>query len=352
MKKRLLLFLLVMIALTSVAQESNEHTEELEREWQAAIGRITQRLAETNAQAAAGDSTALAYVASLESQMAYVYFQCYKDYSRALPWVHSCVNRQVNMTVQTSGSDVEDMNAKWAREDIAKAYTMMALYYANGWAEVPKDPQQTFFWCKKAAEYGDEQGRFMLAEYYSDGVGVEQDNAQAVYWYEKILENEQHYKYVDALFNLGLIYYYGQGVAEDEKKAFELWLAAAKRGYTNAYRNVALWYHTGTGVKRNYEQAVEWAKKGSEIGDGGCTFILGVIHYRGQSVKRNYDKAFELFLMAAEQGYTDACQAVAECYYYGRGVERDYSQAKEWCQKGVDSGDEEAVKLMKKLKNK
>lgn len=300
--RRLFTLLLCGFATISVAtaQQLKTLSPEYEQEYRETTERISQRLEAAMAKLEKGDSTALAEVASLESSMAFVLIQSKNDYRSALPWVR----RSIARNAQQVPPDFKD--------DIARAYTMMALYYGYGFAGIEKDPIKAFELHEKAASMGDPQG----------------------------------------MFELGLAYQLGEVVAADEKKAFEWWLASAENDGYEAYRNVAIGYYLGSGVKRNYVEAVKWAEKGMDVHDEYCTFILGIAYYKGQGVKRDYDKAFGFFNLAVRQGESTANQAIAECYYYGRGVERDYEQAKIWCQRGIDAEDEEAVKFMKKLKNK
>ena len=301
MKKLFLSLLLgVMMAYSATAQEQSTMSPEYEREYHATIERISQRLDAAMTKLEAGDSTALAEVASLESSMAYVFIQMKEDYESALPWVRRCIERNA------------DLSEPHYKSDIAKAHMMMSLYYRCGLAGIEKDSVKSFEWYEKAAHMGDSQG----------------------------------------MFELGLAYHYGEVVEANERKAFEWWLASANDGFYDAYRNVAIGYYFGNGVKRDYTKAAQWAEKGVDADDGYCTLMLGIAHYKGQGVKRNYEKAFGWFNLSVRQGEPSANQALAECYYYGRGVERDYEQAKILCQRGVELEDEEAVKFMKKLRNK
>ncbi len=301
MKRLTTLLLCGFVAISAAtAQEIKTLSPEYEQNYRETVERITQRLEAAMAKLEAGDSTALAEVASLESSMAFVIIQSKEDYQSALPWVRRCIARNA------------DTSNPAFKSDIAKAYMMMSIYYNCGLAGIEKDSIKTFEWYEKAAHMGDPQG----------------------------------------MFELGLAYHYGEVVAADEKKAFEWWLASANNDFYDAYRNVAIAYYFGSGVKRNYAEAIKWSEKGVDADDGYCALMLGIAYYKGQGVKRDYDKAFGFFNLSVRQGEPSANQALAECYYYGRGVKRDYEQAKEWCQRGVVLEDEEAVKFMKKLKNK
>ena len=61
-----------------------------------------------------------------------------------------------------------------------------------------------------------------------------------------------------AQFNLGLMYYRGQGVAEDDGKAARWYRAAAEQGDTSAQYLLGLMYYKGEGVPKDYVLAHMW----------------------------------------------------------------------------------------------
>ena len=61
-----------------------------------------------------------------------------------------------------------------------------------------------------------------------------------------------------AQFNLGVLYFNGQGVSYDPGEAVEWYRAAADQGYGPAQANLALMYETGQGLLQNYVEAYKW----------------------------------------------------------------------------------------------
>ena len=106
--------------------------------------------------------------------------------------------------------------------------------------------------------------------------------------------------YADAQFNLGLAYYRGEGVSEDETQAIYWWRKAAEQGYAHAQYGLGEAYNQGKGVPQDYVQAVYWLRE------------------------------------AAEQGYADAQSHLGLCYYNGEGVPQDYKQAVYWYRKAAN----------------
>jgi len=66
--------------------------------------------------------------------------------------------------------------------------------------------------------------------------------------------------------NLGVCYYYGNGIRKDYDKAADWFAKAAEQGNANAQKNLGLCYYDGDGVCQDYEKAVHWLSKAEEQG--------------------------------------------------------------------------------------
>lgn len=73
-----------------------------------------------------------------------------------------------------------------------------------------------------------------------------------------------------AQFNLGLLYYEGQGVPQDYAEAARWFQSAADQGYSRAQRNLGNMYGVGQGVKRDSQQAYKWLSLCAASGDNKC----------------------------------------------------------------------------------
>ena|SRR5689334_11268043 len=73
-----------------------------------------------------------------------------------------------------------------------------------------------------------------------------------------------------AQFNLGLMYYDGQGVPQDYSQASNWFLRSAEQGYEKAQLNLGAMYGIGKGVKRDYVQAYKWLNLCAAQGDSKC----------------------------------------------------------------------------------
>ena len=61
-----------------------------------------------------------------------------------------------------------------------------------------------------------------------------------------------------AQYNLGVMYYNGQGVPQDYKEAVRLYRLAAEQGLARAQSNLGVMYRKGRGVPQDYKEADKW----------------------------------------------------------------------------------------------
>lgn len=81
--------------------------------------------------------------------------------------------------------------------------------------------------------------------------GLKKDYTEAKNWFSKAAEQGQ----AKAQFNLGVLYFNGQGVKQDYFKAAEWHQKAAEQGYADAQYNLAKIYYLGKGVKQDFVNA-------------------------------------------------------------------------------------------------
>ena len=106
-------------------------------------------------------------------------------------------------------------------------------------------------------------------------------------------------------FDAGLEAY----VAGDYETAYEIWLSFAEQGDARAQYNLGDMYYFGQGVAQDYEEAVRWYRTAAEQGDVDAQYILGFMHVTHQGGKRDYVSAHMWFYIAARNGDSDAVTA-------------------------------------------
>lgn len=135
---------------------------------------------------------------------------------------------------------------------------MRSWYNLTQEAASPMEPMKQE--CSPEAE---EHWRLGMA--YYNGDGVEQDDDQAFYWFQKAAEqgHPEAQNMLGDCYNFGLFL----KVNEDENQAFFWYQKAAEQGNSNSQCNLGYCYANGTGVEQDHKQAVYWFKKAAEQGD-------------------------------------------------------------------------------------
>lgn len=104
----------------------------------------------------------------------------------------------------------------------------------------------------------------------------------------------------------GRMYYKGDGVPQDYKKAFEAYSEAAKKGDLIAQSMLGAMYYTGKGVPKDHRKAFEAFKTAAEKGFDVAQYRLGYLHEYGIGTPQDHKSALKWLRRAAEQGNSDA----------------------------------------------
>ena len=116
----------------------------------------------------------------------------------------------------------------------------------------------------------------------------------------------------------------------------------AAQGDIVAQYNLGLMYFAGQGVPQDYGQAAKWFRKAAERGDAPAQYSLGLIYQAGQGVGRDALEAAMWYRKAAEQGYVYAQSILGFMYGDGEGVPTDYVEAYLWLSLAAAAGDGDA----------
>ena len=102
-------------------------------------------------------------------------------------------------------------------------------------------------WYRLAADQGDASAQYNLGGRYANGLGVPQDEAEAVRWYRLAADQGN----ASAQYNLGLRYANGEGVLKDDAEAVRWYRLSADQGDASAQNNLGLRYDNGEGVLKD-----------------------------------------------------------------------------------------------------
>ena len=113
-------------------------------------------------------------------------------------------------------------------------------------------------------------------------------------------------------FNLGVMYEDGLGVKQDDFEAMNWFRKAAEQGHANAQANLGSAYGAGRGVRQDDIEAVKWVKKAAENGSADGQFKLGLAYLIGLGIQKDRTFAKEWFGKACDNGNQQGCE------YYGK----------------------------------
>ena len=130
----------------------------------------------------------------------------------------------------------------------------MILFLISGMLVLPAFAQDDIDQLRLKADQGDATAQNNLGFRYGYGIGVPQDDKEAVRWYRLAAEQG----HASSQFNLGLMYDNGQGVPQDYKEAVRWYRLAAEQGDSDAQNNLGVMYDNGQGVPQDYSQAHIW----------------------------------------------------------------------------------------------
>ena len=95
---------------------------------------------------------------------------------------------------------------------------------------------------------------------------------------------------------------YGRG---DYATAYRLFRSLAEQSDAEAQFYLGLMYYHGEGVAQDYKEAMKWYGKAAEQGDAEAQYILGAMYYLGEGVAQDYVKAHMWLNISSANGYDD-----------------------------------------------
>lgn len=130
-----------------------------------------------------------------------------------------------------------------------------------------------------------------------------------------------------SLYNQGLLYEYGKGMAVNFNQARVSYEKAAKQGYREAMAQLGGMYLNGSLGGRNVEQAFQWYKRAAELDQPIALYQMGLFSETGIGTKIDFAAAIQYYQHAARIGDEKAKIALARMYQYGLGVEKNLAYA-------------------------
>ncbi len=206
-------------------------------------------------------------------------------------------------------------------------------------------------WVRKYADAGDGDACYLLAGFYTEGVGVEHNYTKAMNLLMKdgeILINK-HAKENEAIEELFSLYDSGKLSAEEMTTLLK-WLeeAADKTNDGDLMAGIGYIYtNKENATKKDYTKAMAWSAKSADKGNPTGFYNIGYLYANGLGVMKDDKKGFEWVMKAAAKGDRVAMQTISEFYEKGLGVPHNHQAAVEWKAKAKAGLKEDEQKGMK-----
>ncbi|KAG2387181.1 hypothetical protein C9374_001513 [Naegleria lovaniensis] len=175
----------------------------------------------------------------------------------------------------------------------------------------------------------------MLGNIYSNGPnGIDVDYHLAKEYYEMAAAQN----YSSGFHNLGNLYYYGNGVEQNYTKAKEYFELAAQKNhhdfkcnkylafenhYSEALYVLGTLYEWGDGVVLDTKKAMEYYKQAVELNNEYSAFSIG----ETLENSNDFEGAVKYYTISANLNYAEAQYRLAEMYQTGLGVAQNLSKA-------------------------
>ncbi|MDR0466493.1 MAG: sel1 repeat family protein [Deltaproteobacteria bacterium] len=182
---------------------------------------------------------------------------------------------------------------------------------------------------------------------FEDGVAAYQreDYASAMRIWHELGEAGD----IRAIYNLGVLFDLGQGVAPDPMRAAVYFQHAAQGGHIRGMSNYGRLLDQGRGVSQDEEKAAFWFQKAAEGGLAEAQYNLGLMYERGRGVPKNERDAAAWYSRAAAGGQSAALERLGLFYRDGRGVTRNSTRATLLLYGAAMDGRQEAMQALERM---
>jgi len=167
-------------------------------------------------------------------------------------------------------------------------------------------------------------------------------NAEALARLRRHVENEVP----EAITQLGIAYREGRlGVVKSDKKAAKIWMRAVELGDVDAMVELGELYYAGLGVKLDKKKAERLYRAAADRGDALAQSNIGAFFHS----EKKLEEAFRYYALAANQGYTSAEHNLGVYCSYGAGTEVDLDKARYWFERAAAKGFQPAIESIARL---
>ena len=230
---------------------------------------------------------------------------------------------------------IESIREIAERGDVYSQFRLGQLYYEG--KGVRTDDQEAARWFLKAAQQDHTEAQFILATMYEKGAGVEKNDQEAFKWYLQAatMGHERASVILDSAKWTGHKHkhlsgdeYHPQNHGEETERPeyhqpehtpdgdeqFRKYMAKAQDGDVDAQYNLGIMYYHGEGIQKNHDEALKWFHLSAEQGDAEAQYNLGFMYGRGEGTGKNHRASMEWFQKAASQGHEGAREILEKMF--------------------------------------
>lgn len=175
----------------------------------------------------------------------------------------------------------------------------------------PYDISRAFHYYLIAGNKGDNLSHDVCTLYKKQYLDTDTDSVKSKRMFKSLEELAKGGNALAQRF-LAELYSDGKIVEQDENKAFDLFKQSAKNGDVWAEYNVARRYIAGLGVDQDTKKGFEWMKKTAEHNLAIAQFDLAVLYYLGSGTVPNRQMGYAWILVAKANGYKEAESIINE----------------------------------------
>ena len=216
--------------------------------------------------------------------------------------------KKVNFSGRTC--DNSDLSASDSHEQLDKLSNEIIMqkiaFYHN-----LENYEKAFLYNEEAVKRGNVVAEYNMGMFYYYGDGVKQDFKKALSFFEgvSVLSPIGYMKtyIIESLLKMVEIYHNGLSGQVNFDKAIDASIKLAELGNVNAMADLVQYYSNGIALKPDYDKALKYMSMAIEAKDHECMLQFGSWHMTGfLGTKIDIEKAIYYFKLAAENGNVNA----------------------------------------------
>lgn len=183
----------------------------------------------------------------------------------------------------------------------------------TGWPRnIPSDEEISMLevdlmYCKKSPQYQNDKRYFKSLQFRIANYYLRQNSKEDQYKGYLLMKELANVGYPDGMCMYGIILNEGRVVDADPNQAC-IWWRRAVEEHRHIYscHELGVAFYTGEGVPENEEQAVYYFHKAAEQGHPGAAYMLGDCLLDGVGIERDRADALEWLILAGDLGHRGA----------------------------------------------